>query len=196
MLRKLGFWSSMLALGTFLGCADESPLSSSAPEPMADAAAKLTISAGEVAGLAEITRGPAGPRDFTVTIENVSTPPPYSSSGAFNTPTGAAGPGPAHPGDTYEFTVTAAPGSWLSFATMYVQSNDLFFSPGSAGLALYDAAGTPISGDITGQIGLWDAGTEINQEPGVGTDQAPRQTGPNTGADENGPVQIVNDGFT
>lgn len=116
--------------------------------------------------------------------------------GVFNTPVGAGEPGPATPGAAYEFEITAAPGEHLSFATMFVQSNDLFYAPDEGGVALFDDAGAPVSGDVTGQIMLWDAGTEVNQEPGVGPDQAPRQAGPNTGADENGVVQLVSDGFT
>jgi hypothetical protein len=36
----------------------------------------------------------------------------------------------------------------------------------------------------------------VNQEPGVGPDQAPRQAGPDIGPDESGVVQIVSDEFT
>ncbi len=118
-----------------------------------------------------------------------------SASGVFNTPTGAAGPGPAFPGDAYTFTFEASPGDLLSFATMFVQSNDLFYAPDDAGLALFQGE-TPVSGDITAQLRLWDAGTEVNQEPGIGGDQAPRQAGPDTGADEAGVVRVVDDGYT
>jgi hypothetical protein len=119
-----------------------------------------------------------------------------SASGAFNTPVGATEPGPLLPGGAYEFTVVAVPGDVLSLATMFVQSNDLFYAPDGAGIALFNSDGTPVSGDVTAQVSLWDAGTEVNQEPGVGPDQAPRQAGPNTGPDENGVVQIVSDEFT
>jgi hypothetical protein len=119
-----------------------------------------------------------------------------AASGVFNTPVGESGPGPLLPGNAYEFTFTAAPGDYLSFATMFVQSNDLFYAPDGTGIALFKADGTPITSDITNQITLWDAGTEVNQEPGFGPDQAPRQAGPNTGEDENGVVQLVSDGFT
>lgn len=118
-----------------------------------------------------------------------------SASGVFNTPSGAAGPGPAFPGDAYTFTFEALPGDLLSFATMFVQSNDLFYAPEDAGLALFNGE-TPISGDITLQLRFWDAGTEVNQEPGIGMDQAPRQAGPNTGAAEGGVVRLVDDGYT
>lgn len=120
------------------------------------------------------------------------------STGIFNTPIGANDPGPIVPGGAYEFTFTAVPGARLSFALMFGQSNDLFYSPKDKGINLYDGK-KPISGDITSKVILWDAGTEVNQEPGAGSDQAPRQSAPNTGASENGVVrQIkdVKDGFT
>jgi plastocyanin len=133
---------------------------------------------------------------FEVMIENISDTPEFSSSGVFNTPDGAAGPGPLPSGSAYKLTLGAAPGSKLSFATMFVQSNDLFYAPGESGIPLFNADGTPVSGDVAAQVMLWDAGTEVNQEPGIGLDQPPRQAGPNTGADENGVVQPVNDGYT
>ena len=170
------------------GCGGDEPMSSSQPQEESPAA-KLTVSAFPVAGLAE-----KRPTTFRVLVENVAQPLPYSASGAFNTPVGASGPGPLLPGSSYEFSFAAAPGARLSFATMYVQSNDLFFAPDDEGLALW-ADGAPISGDITAQIHLWDAGTETNQEPGVGPDQAPRQSGPDSGADESGDVRLVDDGF-
>ena len=118
------------------------------------------------------------------------------NSGVFATPVGADGPGPLTPGSAYEFTFVARPGDRLSFATMYVQSNDLFLAPGDTGIALFTNDRLPISGDVTGQIGLWDAGTEVNEAPGVGANQAPRQAAANTGADEGGTVRLVDDGFT
>jgi hypothetical protein len=117
------------------------------------------------------------------------------SSGVFNTPVGADKPGPVGPGGAYEFTVSAQPGMKLSFSMMFGQSNDLFYAP-ERGIALFDGKGTPISGDVTAQVTLWDAGTEVNQEPGIGPDQAPRQTAPNTGQSESEPVKPVRDGFT
>lgn len=114
-------------------------------------------------------------------------------------PDGADGPGPAFPGDSYSFTITAWPGEYLSFATMFVQSNDLFYGPDENGIALFDDKGYPIEGRVTHHIDLWDAGTEVNEEPGVGPNQAPRQAGPDTGADEMGVVQLIadsGDGYT
>ncbi len=115
-----------------------------------------------------------------------------TASGAFNTPVGAAGPGPLLPGESYEFTFDAEEGESLSFATMLVHSNDLFFSPSDKGISLFPG-GSALSGDITSNIMLWDAGTEVNELPGVGIHQPARLNG---GTDENGNIRVVNDGFT
>lgn len=128
--------------------------------------------------------------EFTVTIENVISGKDYFDAGST---------GFLMPGESAEYTFDAGIGHRLSFATMYVQSNDLFFAPEEEGLPLYDASGNPTVGDITSFVHLWDAGTEVNEEPGVGPNQAPRQAGPNTGTDENGTVALIEDvmdGFT
>ena len=57
----------------------------------------------------------------------------------------------------------------------------------------FDAKGNPISGDVTDKFILWDAGTEVDEEIGIGPNQGPRQKGPNTGADEHGVVSRVKD---
>ena len=120
------------------------------------------------------------------------------SVAVFNTPVGQKSPGPIGPGAAYECSIEAAPGSKLTITSMFGQSNDLFYAPNQSGIVLFKD-GKPISGNITSQIILWDAGTEVHQEPGIGLDQAPRQKAPNTGKDENGMVQNiknVKDGFT
>ena len=113
--------------------------------------------------------------------------------GVFNTPVGAMGAGPIRPGDSYEFTITAAPGMKLFMTQMFGQSNDWFYAPGANGIALFDAKGAPVSGDVTNQFYLWDAGTEKDEEIGIGPNQGPRQKGPNTGEDEHGVVHRVKD---
>ena len=119
-----------------------------------------------------------------------------NGSGVFNTPDGASQPGPLLPGNSYSFSFTASPGEYLSFASMFVQSNDLFYAPAGMGITLFEADGQPVTGAVTSQILLWDAGTEVNEKPGVGLNQAPRQSGPNVGLDENGTVRLVNDGYS
>ena len=131
---------------------------------------------------------------FMVTIENVSPELPVLKKGIFNTPVGATDPGPIGPGQMYEFSFTAGPGAYLSFASMFIQSNDLYYTFPGTGLRLYDESGTPVTGDITDQVFLYDAGTEVNEEPGVGPNQAPRQGGPDTGDAENGVVVRIEDG--
>ncbi len=93
------------------------------------------------------------------------------------------------------FVVSAAPGDRLVFAAMFVESNDLFYAPDPDGIALYDDAGNAVSGNVTNQVLLWDAGTEVNEQPGIGNNQAPRQAGPDTGPTENGSIRPVADGF-
>jgi hypothetical protein len=94
-----------------------------------------------------------------------------------------------------EFTITAKRGDRLSFATMFVQSNDKFYAPAGGSLALFDASGKPVSGDLTASVRLFDAGTEVDQQPGAGADQAPRQKAANQGADQNGAIAQAHDGF-
>ncbi|MDA0312751.1 MAG: spondin domain-containing protein [Gemmatimonadetes bacterium] len=119
---------------------------------------------------------------FEVRVENVSTVFDYAASGSFAIPSGTGAAGALLPGAVYEFEFSATPGSKLSFATMFVQSNDLFFAPSGAGIELFYAQSQQITGDVTNQIMPWDAGAEADQEPGLGSDQAPRQAGANTGA--------------
>lgn len=113
--------------------------------------------------------------------------------GVFNTPVGAMGPGPIGPGAAYEFSFSATPKMKLYMALMFGQSNDLFYAPDADGIALFDADGNPLNGDVTEKLVLWDAGTEVNEEEGVGPNQAPRQKTANTGAAENGVVRRAKD---
>ncbi|MCB0560644.1 MAG: spondin domain-containing protein [Lewinellaceae bacterium] len=130
---------------------------------------------------------PAESATFTVTIENTLAPKDYLASGAT---------GLLLSGEQEQFTFHAGRGAFLNLATMFVQSNDLFYAFDEKGLELYDESGNAVTGDVTEYLGLWDAGTEVNEAPGDGPNQAPRQSGPNTGMDENGVVGLVNDGYT
>jgi hypothetical protein len=98
---------------------------------------------------------------------------------------------------TDTFTITAQPGEMLSFATMFGQSNDCFYAPKGDGIRLFDRDGKPITGERSVEVVLYDAGTEVNQAPGVGPDQGPRQD-PNNwrqGELEHASVQPVRDAF-
>ena len=115
--------------------------------------------------------------------------------GVVTMPSGEKAAGPITPGKAYEFTVMAAPGQRLTLAMMFGQSNDLFYAPGDKAIALFDAKGQPLTADITSQLQLWDAGTEVNEEPGLGANQAPRQSMPNAGTAEKGKVSLVKDRY-
>lgn len=101
--------------------------------------------------------------------------------------------GPAGPGGTLEFTVTARPGERLGFATMFVQSNDWFLAFNNDGVPLFEDDGTPRSGSADSvEAYLWDAGTEADEPVGFGENQALRQAGPDTGdADEDDTIRRV-----
>ncbi|MCY1720551.1 spondin domain-containing protein [Prolixibacteraceae bacterium Z1-6] len=128
---------------------------------------------------------PAG--TYTVTVENVSTAYDFFEAGAVAIPDGASEAGPAFPGHSFTFSFHAGPNHKLSFATMYGLSNDGFYSPADGGISLY-SGGAPLTGDITSEIMLWDAGTQVNQMPGPGN--------PHNGADENGVVRSMMDANT
>jgi hypothetical protein len=94
-------------------------------------------------------------------------------------------------GQHFEFTVSARPGDRLSLALMLSQSNDGLVATDGAGIPMFDANGRPVSGDVTGQLSLWDAGTEVNEEPGVGRNQGLRQGAPHAGDPEQRPVRLM-----
>ena len=114
----------------------------------------------------------------------------HMGHGVFNMPVGANQPGPIGPGGAYEFSFSAKPGMRLSLAMMFGQSNDWFYAPKRQGIDLFNN-GKPLSGDITGELMLFDAGTEVDEEPGVGPNQGARQKSIDAGAPENGKVHAV-----
>lgn len=100
----------------------------------------------------------------TITIENVLSSKPLVESGTFK---GNGTPPVILPGQSVSFSFSASKNQRLSFATMYGWSNDLFFAPANPGIQLYKEDGTPITGDVSSQIKLWDNGTRVNQAPGM-----------------------------
>jgi len=108
--------------------------------------------------------GHAAPQIETLAVENVLASKPLVESGTFQ---GTGSPALIMPGQSTTITFSAAKGEALSFATMYGWSNDLFFAPANPGIQVYDNTGTPIEGDVSAQIKLWDNGTRINQAPGA-----------------------------
>jgi hypothetical protein len=130
----------------------------------------------------------SGPRHFTVQLQNVA-PWMVAKSGVVDVPVGHTTAGPLHAGDAYEVTFTAGRIHRVSFALMLGASNDWFYASPDDGIALYDESGVPLSQDVTSMVQLYDAGTEIDEEPGVGPDTGPRQATPTDGAPD--PIGLV-----
>ncbi len=106
------------------------------------------------------------------------------------------------PGDSFSLILsTINPSANLSIASSFIQANDIIVATRPNGIPLFSADGTPLSGNITAFFDFYDVGTEVNQAPGIGSDQVIRQ-GPtpanqtSLGARENGLVRKVNDGFS
>jgi len=100
----------------------------------------------------------------SITIENVLDSKPLVESGTFKNT--VASP-LIMPNESLSFQFSAAKGQALSFVCMYGWSNDLFFAPANPGIKMYQDNGTPIEGDVSSQLKLWDNGTRINQVPGA-----------------------------
>jgi hypothetical protein len=96
----------------------------------------------------------------TITIENVLNSKSLVESGVFGT-------SPLPPDQSISFSFYAGKGQFLTFASMYGWSNDLFFAPANPGIKLYNDDGSPATGDVSSQIKLWDNGTRVNQAPGA-----------------------------
>lgn len=128
----------------------------------------------------------------TETFQILSEPRPIYDVLVDDTPQGTTDAGPLQPGDSYVIRLSG-PGN-LSFASMFVPSNDTFFAFDTPrGLPLFGADGTPLEGDLTNRVVLWESGTEVDVAPGEGPNQAPDQPNPNTGDDENGVIAPLSD---
>lgn len=108
-------------------------------------------------------------------LNMVKNAPTITASGAFDSP-GGPDMGPAiFAGESSTFMITAKPGDKLQFETMFVQSNDWFISFKEGGLPLFNG-NTPIVGNMTANLEIYDAGTEADTAPGTGDFQKPIQT--------------------
>jgi hypothetical protein len=138
------------------------------------------------------TNGAAGAREFQLRIENIA-PWKLLKAGSQSTIAGTMTTGNIAPGQAYEMRFTAGPGHNLTFATMLIESNDWFFAPDAEGIPLF-VNGAQRTGDITSLVRLWDAGTEVNQELGVGNATCAKQPMRDFGApDPDSRVRIVTD---
>ena len=103
------------------------------------------------------------PVSSAISFENVLEPKEFVESGTFVGMGGAGVDAPVVlPGSSISFKFHAGKGQALMFATMYGASKDWFFAPENPGLKLYNNDGTPITGEVSSQIKLWDNGTKDN----------------------------------
>lgn len=137
---------------------------------------------------------PTALRNFTMRFENVA---PFTVlKASVQTARPDKTEGTLAPGDVYEIRFTAGFGHHLTLAAMLRESNDWFFGTDPAGIPLY-TDGVALSGDITSHIRLWDAGTEYDEEPGVGANTGINQTMASAGAaDPINRVRLVPDVVT
>ncbi len=88
------------------------------------------------------------------------------------------------PGESLTFTIEVPQGQnyKLGMGTMFVDSNDWFISYNNNGVPLFLENGAPFSGiGESDESYLFDLGTEEDEPVGFGSNQAPRQAGPNQG---------------
>ncbi|MDR2228580.1 hypothetical protein BAS09_02815 [Elizabethkingia ursingii] len=103
------------------------------------------------------------PQQGTFTVENVVQTKDFVQSGDFRGVGSATVQLPVVlPGQSISFKFNAGKGQRLMFATMYGASKDWFFAPENPGIKLYNDNGTPVTGDISAQIKLWDNGSKDN----------------------------------
>ncbi len=107
---------------------------------------------------------------------------PSGFSNTFTIPVGSTAAASIAFGESYEFTLEGAvDGDFFALATMMEETNDLFV--GANFIPLFHN-GLPLTGEITSIMRVWDAGTEVDEFPGIGVNQAPRQSGVNVGPNE------------
>jgi len=95
------------------------------------------------------------------------------------------------PGQTVEFQFRARPGDHLSFITGKLAANDKFIGSGPRGIPLFHDDGRPQLGNLGWALGLFDAGTEVDESPGLGPNQFERQVGVGAGLAEHGVIREV-----
>jgi hypothetical protein len=112
------------------------------------------------------------------------------SNGEFVAPGGPDSGAAIFVGESSMFMIKGKPGQKLQIQTMFVQSNDWFYSFNNGGLDLFNGS-TPVTGDVTSSLVLYDAGTEADEPLGLGTTQKPDQDplAINVGPDD--PVNMI-----
>ena len=138
------------------------------------------------------TAGNSGANGFTVTIENVSSDQRFFQQGTFGVTDGVA-----VPAGSYQFSFHAGPiiagelPTKLSLVAKVTGTADQFIATPENGIALYDQAGQPVTGDLTAQMGVYDASTKDETGADIETPGPVQAVGDATGI---ATVSITNDG--
>lgn len=130
---------------------------------------------------------PAGPRLRAIAERGDASQ--FASTPGFGFPEGIEvtyESAPLTAGEVYAVRFEAREGDVLSFASMFIPTNDIFL--GAEGIPLFDDTGAPRVGDVTSATALYDAGTEENEPPGYGPGQP---MGGEPGTPEDGVVTLV-----
>jgi hypothetical protein len=95
------------------------------------------------------------------------------------------------PGEAATLRFWAEPGDQFAFVTGYLAANDKLVGLCGPGVALFEASGEARAGELSWFTQLYDAGTELDEPPGLGANQFERQSRPGAGVDEGGVVRAV-----
>lgn len=127
-------------------------------------------------------------------LEAVEAAPQTLAAGTFTSSEGR----PIGPGERFVFELEAAPPATLTFAAMYVPSNDVFLAPRPPGVRLFSFrnGASPVRDREVEDLAFFDAGTEVDAEPGFGSDQGPRQVEDDQGMAEGATVRPVDEAGT
>lgn len=98
---------------------------------------------------------------------------------------------PLHPGESDSEVLTVWSDQRITFLQMFGASNDTFVA---GSFSAFDKQEVAV-GEVMGALALYDAGTEVNEEPGLGANQPANQTAPGQGEAEGGVVREVVSGF-
>jgi hypothetical protein len=124
-----------------------------------------------------------------ITVKNISPSKKLVESGTFKGMGSSTVKKPLIlPGQKVSLSFSAGKGQTLNFVIKYSWSKDLFFGSPDTGIPLYKADGTPVTGDVSSQVMLYDDGTKTN---GTISPNGPAMGG---GKDESAPIMQIGGG--
>ena len=94
---------------------------------------------------------------------------------------------PLHPGESDSEVLTVWSDQRITFLQMFGASNDTFVA---GSFSAFDGQEIAV-GEVLGALALYDAGTEVNEDLGLGANQPANQTEPGQGEAEGGVIAEV-----